>query len=154
MKRCNKNTIATNNGLGVTNVYLAYNGPDGLEDPDAKGYLIDGLHPNSQGAEVIDAQFRNLNSFILAKDTDGDGYNNGREKYIGTNILASCPTSSPQHSWPPDLINDGRITIADVSAEVQKYNTTLPRYDLNQDGRVTMVDILIVRSSYPQTCKP
>jgi len=152
-------SIGASNGLTVTNVYQAFNGASGLEDPIAKGYIYvsnypNVVHPSGQGHEVIATQFRNLNNVLLAKDTDGDGFSNGAEKYMGTNLLTSCPTSSLQQSWPPDLNNDGYISVADITAVVQKFGTTLPRYDFNQDGKVTVVDILIVRSYYSQHCKP
>jgi len=44
---------ASENNIPVADVYLAFNGPDGHEDPVAKGYLLDGNHPNADGYAVI-----------------------------------------------------------------------------------------------------
>jgi lysophospholipase L1-like esterase len=57
--------IATSNGLQVAGVYQAFNGPDGLQDPIAKGYLRDGVHPSDEGHQVIAAQFRKLDGFLI-----------------------------------------------------------------------------------------
>jgi lysophospholipase L1-like esterase len=40
-------------GVPVANVFDAWNGPDHTEDPNAKGYTKDGVHPNETVARVI-----------------------------------------------------------------------------------------------------
>lgn len=40
-------------GVPVANVFDTWNGPDHREDPNDKGYTIDGVHPNETGAGVI-----------------------------------------------------------------------------------------------------
>jgi len=44
---------ASENNIPVADVYFAFNGPDGHEDPVAKGYLLDNRHPNAEGYAVI-----------------------------------------------------------------------------------------------------
>ncbi len=52
---------ATANHIPHAQVYIAFNGPDGTEDPWDKGYLwIDGLHPNDKGHQVIADEFHKL----------------------------------------------------------------------------------------------
>lgn len=52
---------ASENNIPVALVHLAYNGPEGDEDPVAKGYLMpDRLHPNKEGAAVIADLHREL----------------------------------------------------------------------------------------------
>ena len=42
-------------------VYLAFNGPNGDQDPVGKGYIsIDAFHPNDAGHKVIADAFRKL----------------------------------------------------------------------------------------------
>lgn len=46
--------VAVANGAAYAQVYRAFNGPDGSEDPDAKDYLwFDGLHPGEDGHSVM-----------------------------------------------------------------------------------------------------
>lgn len=148
-------SIGGSNGLNVANVYQAFNGPDGMQDPVAKGYIFDGIHPSGQGHEVIATQFRNLNSVLLSKDTDGDGFSNGAEKYYGTDLLASCPRNSSHSAYPPDFTNDGLVRVGDILAVINKFNTlNNPRYDLNRDGVITVADILMERNYFAKDCTP
>jgi lysophospholipase L1-like esterase len=48
-------------GVPYAEVYLAFNGTTGDEDPKSKGYLsFDGLHPNNTGHRVIAGELRKL----------------------------------------------------------------------------------------------
>jgi lysophospholipase L1-like esterase len=52
---------ASEHNIPVALVHLAFNGPDGNEDPADKGYLSDdGLHPNEVGAALIADLHREL----------------------------------------------------------------------------------------------
>ena len=52
-------TTAYTEGVPYAPVYLAFNGPNGDEDPRSKGYLsFDGLHPNNTGHRVIADELR------------------------------------------------------------------------------------------------
>ncbi len=45
---------AAANGIPMADVYHAFNGPNGDQDPIAKGYIaIDGIHPNDAGHKVM-----------------------------------------------------------------------------------------------------
>lgn len=49
------------NGIPLAQVHLAFNGPNGDEDPAGKGLLaIDGIHPNDNGHQVIANALRAL----------------------------------------------------------------------------------------------
>ncbi len=49
------------NGIPMAHVHLAFNGPNGDEDPIAKGLItVDGIHPNDNGHKVIADAFRAL----------------------------------------------------------------------------------------------
>lgn len=54
-------TTLASNDIGYAAVYAAFNGPDGDEDPAARGYIApDGLHPNDAGHAVIAELLRSL----------------------------------------------------------------------------------------------
>lgn len=49
------------NGIPMAQVHLAFNGPNGEEDPIAKGLItVDGVHPNDNGHKVIADALRAL----------------------------------------------------------------------------------------------
>ena len=59
----NHHIATTSNTAGVpyAEVYLAFNGTTGDEDPKSKGYLsFDGIHPNNTGHRIIAGELRNL----------------------------------------------------------------------------------------------
>jgi lysophospholipase L1-like esterase len=52
---------STDKGIPYAKVYRAFNGIDGTQDPEDKGYIgIDGLHPNDKGHAVIATKLREL----------------------------------------------------------------------------------------------
>ena len=52
---------AESHGIPHAKMYLAFNGPDGDEDPNDKGYIAaDGLHPNDTGYAVLARLLRDL----------------------------------------------------------------------------------------------
>lgn len=86
-------------------------------------------------------------------DSDGDGFSNVREIYMGTDPFDNCSNNASASAYPPDFDNNKVVRTADISAVVAKYGTTDHRYDLNGDGRVTIADISIVRSYYGKDCQ-
>jgi len=59
----NYHIATTSNAAGVpyAEVYLAFNGTTGDEDPKSKGYLsFDGIHPNNTGHTIIAGELRKL----------------------------------------------------------------------------------------------
>jgi lysophospholipase L1-like esterase len=54
-------STASSHGIPYAPVYAAYNGPNGDQDPVAKGYIaFDGYHPNRNGHRVIADLLRGL----------------------------------------------------------------------------------------------
>jgi lysophospholipase L1-like esterase len=54
-------TTATGHNIPSAGVYLAFNGPNGDQDPGDKGYIsFDGLHPDNAGHRVIASLLRSL----------------------------------------------------------------------------------------------
>lgn len=82
-------------------------------------------------------------------DDDGDGFSNNAEGWIGTDRSAACPTSSTHKAWPPDMNNDGSVTMADIDIVKNPawFNSAWgdgrfqARYDLYVDGKINIQDI-------------
>jgi lysophospholipase L1-like esterase len=54
-------TTSNTKGVSYAQVYLAFNGTNGDEDPKSKGYLsFDGIHPNNTGHRIIADELRKL----------------------------------------------------------------------------------------------
>jgi hypothetical protein len=62
-------------GIGVGQVYEAFNGVTGIEDANAKGYYSeDGIHLSELGSTVISGLLRDLNYAPFGLDDDVDRY--------------------------------------------------------------------------------
>jgi lysophospholipase L1-like esterase len=150
--------VAAANNLGVANVHQAFNGADGTEDPNAKGYKwMDGFHPNAQGQAEIAGLFMAFNGALLDMDTDGDGFTNRAELYLGTNLLASCPADASDAAFPPDLNNSGKVDVRDVmmamgwfgkSAASREWATKYRRLDSTEDGKIAIGDFVRMLRNY------
>lgn len=87
-------------------------------------------------------------------DSDGDGFTDAVEAYIGTNPNAACGLNA----WPPDFDNDQVVTILDLSRIAQGYNkgTGMPGYnkrlDIDASGYINIIDISLVANRYQKTC--
>jgi len=84
-------------------------------------------------------------------DDDNDGFNDDKERYIGTDPLDACSDNTSDPAWPFDINNDTKVNVGDIlkfSAEGvlltkegdPKFNR---RYDLNADRKVNVGDILL-----------
>jgi lysophospholipase L1-like esterase len=63
VEEANLHIATTSHAAGVpcAEVYMAFNGTTGREDPRSKGYLsLDGLHPNNTGHRIIAGELRKL----------------------------------------------------------------------------------------------
>jgi len=78
-------------------------------------------------------------------DSDGDGFTDAVETYIGTDPFDSCPDDPTDDAWPPDIDKDMRVTIGDVLYFRLKLrpNPYDPRFDLNADSEVNIGDVLM-----------
>jgi lysophospholipase L1-like esterase len=151
-------SISAANGLGVADVYSAFNGATGLESPIDKGYIApDGVHPSDLGHQVIADQFGNLDSILLSADSDGDGFSYDLEQHLGTDVLSSCPQNGSDPAFPPDFNNDGRVSLRDLWTVFRAFGkdstsagwaSTYRRFDLRPDGRITLLDFMTEIQSY------
>ncbi len=104
------------------------------------------------GVLVILASMNETDVTRAGVDTDGDGYDDATETFIGTDPLSACSTTTapndepPPDAWPPDFNDDTLVWLPDIIAfmgalEPAPYNA---RFDLNTDGRVTTLDMALV----------
>ena len=78
-------------------------------------------------------------------DTEGPPGGRASEAYLATDSLAKCPLSIYHSAWPPDINNDGVVTVA---GDIANYSGTLgaafgndkfrKRLDLKADGVITV----------------
>ena len=96
-------------------------------------------------------------------DSDGDGFSDLVESYVGTKPAAACSTTSTAGDEQPDAspadFDDGQtVDIIDVLAVRPVFGTTVPptslRYDLAPDGNVNIADILTLKPFFNKSCTP
>lgn len=100
-------------------------------------------------------------------DSDGDGFSDGFETYIGTSPLTACLRDDVDPSvqgFPPDLDNDGWTDTADVAALTAHFGETIwgyhgleyERYDLHPEpmgsGSIDTGDITQVTQRFGTSC--
>lgn len=97
-------------------------------------------------------------SAVADGDSDSDGFTNGQEIFMGTNLNKACPTSPTDHAWPVDTNNNTVVNGGDVSQLVPYISGERPydrRYDLNQDGAITQAgDVPVIQAHFFETCTP
>ena len=87
-------------------------------------------------------------------DTDGDGFSDRIETFIGTDQTKACGVNA----WPADIDNSKRIDIFDVQSVLNALGATAgatnyrARYDLNMDSSITQADADIIYKYYSKTC--
>lgn len=103
----------------------------------------------------------------LAVDTDGDGWDDAHEDYLGSDETLDCPdTSGINPAWPPDMNNDRSVDITDIQLvgfwfgrPVQSGAGGAPaRVDVapinNPDHVIDITDILMVGAKFGHSCTP
>ncbi len=104
-------------------------------------------------------------------DSDGDGFSDLHEQYLGTNPNSACPsTSTPNDeamdAWPPDFNDDRQVTLTDLTSFLApvRHLSTLEgqpafsyRWDLIADGRIWVQDMTTLLAPvryYGTSCGP
>jgi hypothetical protein len=91
-------------------------------------------------------------------DTDGDGFGNCVETYLGADPLDDCPDDASDDAWPPDITNDTRCNVVDVLRFKGHVQTKVgepgydPRLDLNADGALDALDIVLMKPYLNTQC--
>jgi uncharacterized cupredoxin-like copper-binding protein len=100
-------------------------------------------------------------------DSDGDGYTDAKEAFMGTDPLLACsidsiPDNEDPDAWPPDFNDDQAVNILDVFRLTPPvFNSSPPdpdysqRKDLNADGTINIVDIFrLTPPVFNTSCTP
>jgi len=93
-------------------------------------------------------------------DSDGDGFPDEAELYIGTDPFDACPDDPSDAAWPLDINNDRAITVAGDSLNFRDRIGAAPgdpnwwqRLDLNGDQAITVAgDVFLYRDRIGRTC--
>jgi hypothetical protein len=90
--------------------------------------------------------------------SDGDGFLDAAELYLGTDPLDACPDGPTDDAWPLDINMNKSVTMADVFKYSGKIgrpvsgDPLLRRLDLNMDNSITMADVFKYSGKIGQTC--
>ena len=98
-------------------------------------------------------------------DSDGDGFDDAVEEFVGTSPLLPCNETADANdeatdAWPPDFNDDTEVDVSDVVAIRNVYGsstddgTYAPRFDLNADGQISVTDVVLMRNVYGGQCVP
>ena len=136
-------------------------------DWDTRQYAEGSAHTVT--ARAVD--WAGMNSTVSASvtvtnvDTDGDGFLDGRERYMGTDPNRACPITTigddePVDAWPPDFNDDTYVDqIGDISRMGPHMYSTRgqpaydARFDLNVDGYIDIFDLTIETNLFGTTCR-
>lgn len=116
-----------------------------------------------QNISLTNIQEMNIGTDPCKNDTDADGFNDGLELYLGTNVSAKCSlTSTPNDelidAWPADVNDDQKVSLADVLAFSPSFGSRIgnstwnKRFDWNADGRISLADVLTVSPFFNKRC--
>jgi hypothetical protein len=138
-------------GSGVSLIDLAW-----LELKDKNGDPIG----DNDGDGYFDGSVSNTLITVDQPDSDGDGFSDTLEIYLGTDPLDACPDDPSDPAWPPDIDNDGAISITyDVFAFNGRIGATpgspawWQRLDLDGDGVISITgDVFLYRTKIGWTC--
>ncbi len=93
--------------------------------------------------------------------SDGDGFLDAVELYLGTDPLDACRDDPTDDAWPLDINMDTFVTMVDVFKYAGRLGSTggpppspawLKRLDLNMDNFLTMVDVFKYSGKLGQKC--
>lgn len=103
----------------------------------------------------------------VPQDSDGDGFSDAVETFIGTNPTQKCqsapnPTgiTTPNTSWPPDLNGNNKVELADATSFIPHFNCVVgqscynQRFDLYPDNSnsINNSDVLKLIPTFNTNC--
>jgi hypothetical protein len=91
-------------------------------------------------------------------DTDGDGFGNCVETYLGADPLDDCPDNASDDAWPADINNDTWCNILDVLLFKPHLDCSVGddcydnRLDISTDSIVNILDVLMFKPYLSTQC--
>lgn len=91
-------------------------------------------------------------------DSDGDGFTDAAETYIGTDPLDAC--SPPEDAWPPDINSDTQANLFDAMEFLPHMGSVLGdpeydnRFDLDANGSIDLFDAMTLALFLGTQCSP
>jgi hypothetical protein len=113
--------------------------------------------PGSPSAHVLGVDGTGQVTIV---DGDGDGYDDSREAFLGTDTVDACPDNTADDAWPPDIqgsegcgFHDGDVDLLDILCYKPKVSGPYDRrYDLDTNDTVNILDVLLYKPVYGVQC--
>lgn len=131
-------------------------------DADSDGYCTGA---DGSGGDAVAARHNAWGAGLgsAAIDSDGDGFTDALETYMGTDPTKSCAqdvtqnNETPFDNWPLDFNDSGNINVLDVSSYSSQFNKNVgagadARHDLNSDGKIDVLDVSKFSAAFNKTC--
>lgn len=97
-------------------------------------------------------------------DSDSDAFIDNREGFVGTLAARACPHTAAANdemdAWPPDFDDNQRVLLNDVTRFGAVFGTDTgdaaysARYDLSNNGVISLNDVTAIAPYYGQSCTP
>lgn len=144
------------NSIKVATVTTTSFGDTGLSASTSYSYFVKAR----DAAGNVSAASNTVTAVTLSVgDSDGDGFSDDIEQYVGTNPFRACPRNLKDSSWPPDFNNDKKVDFADLNSFGSHLFSKLGqpaysnRYDLNADGIINIGDVIVFGQYYGKNCR-
>ena len=133
-------------------------GPYEFDPTDADGDAVQDAAdncPTISNPDQADADGDGSGDACDSGDTDSDGFPDSVEHFIGTDVAIACGPNA----WPPDLNDDGLVSVSDVLLMKAAFGAQSPddpiydaRRDLNPNGKISISDVLMMKAFFGQEC--
>jgi len=113
------------------------------------------------GNDFGDTSSISTDTLTIGQDSDGDGFADAAEAYMGTDPLDNCSADAiadnePLDALPPDMNDDRSVNILDQFKMfpywLQPAGTEGARFDLNTDGFVNVLDVFQMFPYWLESC--
>ncbi len=117
------------------------------------------IKPGSVGipvATVLDGSIAVGQACASFLDTDGDGFTDGVEAFVGTDSNDACGVAA----WPPDFNDSNSVDVFDVNILKSAFFSVAPgppygaRFDLVPDGSIDIFDMNRWKPFFLVSCTP
>ncbi len=93
-------------------------------------------------------------------DSDGDGFTDGDEAFVGTDANMACDDGAGPPDWPPDFNDDTVVNVLDINLMKPAFFSGTPgppygvRLDLRPDDNINVLDINRMKPLFFLSCTP